>query len=104
MQWLTLGERGFPLDNCPKLAIRAAKQQTKKKDHVALYTTPKIPTKTFQIRFKYIRYMKNFDSEEYYMDFRTLPFSGIYSFDSPDDQLVVLNKLILDDINSDTPL
>ena len=48
--------------------------------------------------------MKNFNTKEYYTDFSTLPFSTVYSFDNPDDQLAVLNKLILDCIDRHAPL
>ena len=58
----------------------------------------------FQTRYKYIRNMKNFNTKEYYTDFSTLPFSTVYSFDNPDDQLAVLNKLILDCIDRHAPL
>ena len=63
-----------------------------------------IPTASFQTRYKYIRNMKNFNTKEYYTDFSTLPFSTVYSFDNPDDQLAVLNKLILDCIDRHAPL
>ena len=43
--------------------------------------------------------MKNFNTKEYYTDFSTLPFSTVYSFDYPDDQLAMLDKLILDCID-----
>ena len=39
--------------------------------------------------------MKKFNTKEYYTVFSTLPFSTVYSFDNPDDQLAMLNKLIL---------
>ena len=60
-----------------------------------LYAIIKIPTASFQTRYKYIRNMKNFNTKEYYTVFSTLPFSTVYSFDNPDDQLAMLNKLIL---------
>ena len=43
--------------------------------------------------------MKNVNTKEYYTDLRTLPFSTICSFDNPEDQLAMLNKLILDCID-----
>ena len=48
--------------------------------------------------------MKNFSTKEYYTDFSTLPFSTVYSFDNPYDQLAMLNKLILDCIDRHAPL
>ena len=65
-------------------------------DHGAPYVIIKIPTTSFQTRYKYIRNMKNFSIKEYYADFSTLPFSTVYGFDNPDNQLAMLNKLILD--------
>ena len=68
-------------------------------DHGAPYVIIKIPTTSFQTRYKYIRNMKNFSIKEYYADFSTLPFSTVYGFDNPDNQLAMLNKLILDCID-----
>ena len=65
-------------------------------DHDAPYVIIKIPTASFQTRYEYIRNMKNFSIKEYYADFSTLPFSTVYGFDNPDNQLAMLNKLILD--------
>ena len=48
--------------------------------------------------------MKNFKTKEYYTDFSTLAFSTVYSFDNPDVQLAVLNKLILDCSDRHAPL
>ena len=73
-------------------------------DHDAPYAIIKIPTALFQTRYKYIRNMRNFNIQEYYADFSTLPFSTVYSFENPDDQLAMLNKLILDCIDRHAPL
>ena len=73
-------------------------------DHDAPYAIIKIPTASFQTRYKYIKNIKNFNTKEYYTDFSTLPFSTVYSFDNPDDQLAMLNKLILDCIDRHAPL
>ena len=48
--------------------------------------------------------MKNFNVKESYTDFPILPFSTIYSFDDPKDQLAMVNTLILDSINRYAPL
>ena len=66
-------------------------------DHDVPYAIIKIPTASFQTI--YIRNMKIFNTKEYYTDFSTLPFLTVYSFDYPDDQLAMLNKLILDCID-----
>ena len=54
-------------------------------DHDAPYAIIKIPTASFQTRYKYIKNIKNFNTKEYYTDFSILPFSTVYSFDNPDD-------------------
>ena len=64
----------------------------------------KIQTKSFYKRFTCIRNMKNFNVKESYTDFPILPFSIIYSFDDPKDQLAMVNTLILDSINRYAPL
>ena len=48
--------------------------------------------------------MKNFKVKENDTDFTIFPFSTIYSFDDPEDQLAVLKTIILDSINRDAPL
>ena len=73
-------------------------------DHDVPYAIIKIPTALFQTRYKYIKNMKNFNTKEYYTDFSTLLFSTVYSFDNPDNQLAMLNKLILDCIDHHAPL
>ena len=69
-------------------------------DHDTPYAIIKIPTTSFQTKYKYIRNMNNFNLK----DFSTLPFSTVYSFDNPDDQLAMLSKLILDCIDRHAPL
>ena len=69
-------------------------------DHDTSYAIIKIPTTSFQTKYKYIRNMNNFNLK----DFSTLPFSTVYSFDNPDDQLAMLSKLILDCIDRHAPL
>ena len=62
-------------------------------DHDALYIIAKIPTNKYQPHYKFIRDMKNVDLQKYIDDFKQLPFSMVYSFDNPDDQLDTLNKI-----------
>ena len=42
--------------------------------------------------------------ENYVTDFQQLPLNLVYSFDDPDDQVAMLNKLITDCINIHAPL
>ena len=72
-------------------------------DHDTPHAILKIPTKSFQTRFDYIRNMKNFNAKEYYTDFSIFPFSTICSFDDLVDQLAFLNRLILDCTNQHAP-
>ena len=60
----------------------------------APYAIIRIPATSSQTRYKYIRNMKNFSTKEYYTDFSTLPFSTVYSFDNPYDQLIGYAKQI----------
>ena len=73
-------------------------------EHYAPHAVTKIPIASFRTRYKYIRNMKNFNTEEYYTDLSTLPFSTVYSFNNPEDQLAMQNKLIWDCIDRHTPL
>ena len=73
-------------------------------DNDTPYIIENIPTNTYEIRYKFIRNLKHFDLETYINDFKTLPFSTVYSFDETDDQLDTLNKLILSVIDKHAPL
>ena len=73
-------------------------------DHDAPYIIVNIPTNNYEIRYKFIRNLKHFDLETYINDFKTLPFSTVYSFNETDDQLDTLNKLILSVIDKHAPL
>ena len=73
-------------------------------DHDAPYLIAKIPTNKYQPYYKFIGDMKNSNLHKYFDDFKQLPFSIVYSFDNPDDQLDTLNKIILECSGSHTPL
>ena len=73
-------------------------------DNDAPYIIENIPTNTYEIRYKFIRNLKHFDLETYINDFKTLPFSTVYSLNETDDQLDTLNKLILSVIDKHAPL
>ena len=73
-------------------------------DHDALCIIAKIPTNKYQPRCKFIRDMKNFDLQKYFNDFKQLPFSIVFSFDNPHDQLDILNNIILKCIKRHSPL
>ena len=48
--------------------------------------------------------MKNYSPQKYIDDFKQLPFSIVNSFDNPDDQPDILNKIILECIECQAPL
>ena len=56
-------------------------------DHDAPYIIVKIRTNKYQPRYEFIRYMNDFNLQKYNDDFKQLPFSIVYNFDNPDDQL-----------------
>ena len=55
-------------------------------------------------RYKYIRDKKRLDLSEYQNDFSQIPMSFVDTFDDPNDQLCMLNKLTLSCINQHAPL
>ena len=64
-------------------------------DHDEPYIIVKIPINKYQPSYKFIRDIKTFDLQKYIDAFKQLPFSIVYSFDKPDDQLGILNKTFL---------
>ena len=73
-------------------------------DQDAPYILVNIPTNKYQIRYKFIKNLKHFDLETYIKDFKTLPFSTVYSFNETHDQLDTLHKLIFPVIDKHSPL
>ena len=73
-------------------------------DQDAPYILVNIPTNKYQIRYKFIKKLKDFDLETYVNDFKTLPFSTVYSFNETHDQLDTLHKLIFPVIDKHSPL
>ena len=73
-------------------------------DHDAPCIIAKIPTNKYQPHYIFIRDMKNFDLQKYIDDVKQLPFSIVYSFDNPDDQRDILNKIILECVELHAPL
>ena len=47
--------------------------------------------------------MKHFNIKDYIYDFKTLPLSLVYSFEDPNEQLGILNKLILEYMKQHAP-
>ena len=73
-------------------------------DHDTPYITFNIKKEKYEPRYKFIRNKKSLVMENYVTDFQQLPLNLVYSFDDPDDQVAMLNKLITDCINIHAPL
>ena len=73
-------------------------------DHDTPYVVLNIKKPKYEARFRWLRNEKYFNPNAYKSDFQTLPLNLVYSFDNPDDQISVLNKLICDCINDLAPL
>ena len=58
----------------------------------------------FKPRYKYIRNTKTFDKTAFINDFQTIPFAVAESFDDPDDQLHIINKLVNECLERHCPL
>ena len=65
-------------------------------DHDVLYIIAKILTDTYQPRYNFIRDTQNLDLQKYIDNFKQLPFTIVYSFYNPDDQLDTFSKIILE--------
>ena len=65
-------------------------------DHDMPYVIVNIKKERYEPRYKFIRNEKNFDIDSYKSDFKHLPLSTVFSFDDPNDQVSILNKLISD--------
>ena len=73
-------------------------------DHDAPYVLFNARADRFEPRFKIIRNEKCLNMNNFISDFKQIPMSLVYTFDSPDDQLNTLNTLIADCINKHAPL
>ena len=58
----------------------------------------------YEPRYKYIRNEKNVNMKKFVENFQQLPLNLVYSFDDPDDQISLLNKLVTDCINEHAPV
>ena len=70
----------------------------------APYIIAKIPISKYQHHYKFIETSKISIFKNTLMISSNLPFSIVYSFDNPDDQLDILNKTILECIEHHAPL
>ena len=73
-------------------------------DHNTPYIIFNIKKEKYKPRYKFIFKEKSVVMENYVTDFQQLPLNLAYSFDDPDDQVAMLNKLITDSINIHAPL
>ena len=58
------------------------------------YVIFNIKKEKYKPRYKFMRNEKYLFMENYVTDFQQLPLNLVYSFDDPDDQVAMLNKLI----------
>ena len=65
-------------------------------DHGTPYVIFNINKEKYEPRYKLIRNEKSLVMENYATDFQQLLLNLVYSFDDPDDQVAMLNKLITD--------
>ena len=75
-----------------------------KKSVFTTYVIFNIKKERYDPRYKFIGNEKSLVMEKYVTDFQQLPLNLVYSFDDPDDQVALLNKLIADCINIHAPL
>ena len=68
-------------------------------DHDTSYVIFNIKKEKYKPRYKFLRNEKSLVMENYLTDFQQLPLNFVYSFDDPEDQVAMLNKLITDSIN-----
>ncbi|XP_057299344.1 uncharacterized protein LOC130629967 [Hydractinia symbiolongicarpus] len=73
-------------------------------DHDTPYILLSIKKERFEPRYKFVHDEKNLDMNSYIDDFSKLPFSLIFTFDDPDEQIDTLNHLILSCIERHAPL
>ena len=73
-------------------------------NHDAPYVIFNIRKEKYQPRYKFIRNEKTLDMNSYTSDFQQLPLNLVYSFDDPEDQVSIFNKLVVDCINTHAPL
>ena len=73
-------------------------------EHDGSYACINVRAERFQPRFKYIRNEKIFDHIAFQIDFSTLPLSPIYSYNDPNEQLNVLEKLFNECLERHSPM
>ena len=73
-------------------------------DHDAPYASFNVKKEKYQPRYKFIRNGKTLDMNSYTPDFQQLPLNLVYSFDDPEYQVSIFNKLVVDCINTRAPL
>ena len=73
-------------------------------DPDALYVIFNIKKEKYQPHYKFIHNEKALDMNSYTTDFQELPLNLVYSFDDPEDQVLIFNKLVVDCINTRVPL
>ena len=73
-------------------------------DHDGVYACVNVRVSQFKPRHKCTRNTKTFDKTAFINDFQTIPFAVAESFDDPDDQLHIINKLVNECLERHCPL
>ena len=73
-------------------------------DHDGIFACANVRIERFKPRYKFIRYMKNFDEQAFVDDLEQAPFSLIFLSDDPDFQLHLLNSILVEHIDRHAPL
>ena len=73
-------------------------------DHDMPYIIVNARLSRFEARFKYIRSVRSFCSEDFVRDVSELPFSLVYAVDDPDEKISILNDLLRTCIDLHAPL
>ena len=73
-------------------------------DHDMPYIIVNIRLSSFEARFKYIRSVKSFCSEDFLRDVSKLSFSLVYAVDDPEEKISILNHLVRTCIDGHAPI
>ena len=73
-------------------------------DHKALYVIFNIKKEKHQPRYKFMHSERVLYRTSFTSNSQQLPFNLVYSFDDPEDQVLIFKKLVVDCINTYAPL
>ena len=73
-------------------------------DHECPYIIFTVKSKPFELRYKIIRSMKDFDQQHCKETFASLPFTATFALNDPESQLGILNDLIIKHLEEHAPM